>query len=55
MFSRVEAHIIFILSPAIHDSRRLLSHLLMYLVAYITNNIDPDWTACSRMSTDNLS
>ena len=31
--------------PAIHDKYHLLFHLLITLIAYIANNMDPDQTA----------
>ena len=37
--------------PAINNNCHQLSHLLMYLVSNIANNIDPDHTTTSEQST----
>ena len=38
------------LFPAIQHKCRLLSHLLIYLAAYIANNMNPDQTAPKEQS-----
>ena len=38
--------------PAFHDKCHLHTHLLMYMVAYIANNMDQDQTALISKQSD---